>query len=267
MTTALITGATSGIGLEFARQLGARGHDLVLIAPEEDRLDRTCAQLAETYSIKAEPQLADLSVQADVVRVAGRARSVDILVNNAGFGLREWFLDNEQAAEEALLDVLCRAVLVVSHAAGIGMRDRGHGKIINVASAAGWVAGGTYSAAKSWVIAFSESLAAETAGTGVTVTVACPGFVRTEFHQRSGISVDLPDRMWLDAARVARECLADADKGKVLSVPGPIYKGLVWVARIAPRRFVRSGGPLTRHRPSLNSIRPVPADDPQTRAT
>jgi hypothetical protein len=252
MPTALVTGATSGIGLEFARQLGARGHHLVLVAPEADRLDQVCSELAETYGVEAEAVLADLSVRADVNRVAERARTVDILVNNAGFGLKKWFLDNERAAEEALLDVLCRAVLVVSHAAGRGMRDRGRGTIVNVASAAGWVAGGTYSAAKSWVIAFSESLAANMATTGVTVTVLCPGFVRTEFHQRAQISLDkLPDRMWLDTERVVRECLADVDKGTVISVPGPIYKGLVWLARVAPRRLVRSGGMLTKHRPPL----------------
>jgi len=252
MTAALVTGATSGIGLEFARQLGARGHHLVLVAPEADRLEQTCAELTKTYGVKAEAVLADLSVRADVERVADRACDVDVLVNNAGFGLEKWFLDNERAAEEALLDVLCRAVLVVSHAAGVAMRERGHGTIINVASAAGWVAGGTYSAAKSWVIAFSEGLAAETAGTGVTVTVVCPGFVRTEFHERAQITVDkLPDRMWLDAPRVVRDCLADVGKGRVISVPGPIYKGLVLLARVAPRRLVRSGGMLTRHRPPL----------------
>lgn len=252
MTTALVTGATSGIGLEFARQLGARGHHLVLVALEADRLERLCGEFTETYGVEVEVIRADLSVRADVERVAERARTVDILVNNAGFGLQQWFLDNERAAEEGLLDVLCRAVLVVSHAAGRSMRDRGRGTIVNVASAAGWVAGGTYSAAKSWVIAFSESLAAETAGSGVTVTVLCPGFVRTEFHERARISLDkLPDRMWLDAARVVRDCLADVDKGTVISVPSPIYKGLVLLARVAPRRFVRSGGALTKHRPPL----------------
>src|SRR4051794_12709902 len=200
MTTALVTGATSGIGLEFARQLGARGHNLVLVAPEADILEQVRGELAARCDVEVEALRADLAVRADVDRVAERARTVDILVNNAGFGLKQWFLDNERAAEEALLDVLCRAVLVVSHAAGRSMRDRGGGAIVNVASIAGWVAGGTYSAAKSWVITFSESLAAELAPAGVTVTVLCPGFVRTEFHRRSQISVDkLPDRLWLDA--------------------------------------------------------------------
>lgn len=251
MTTAMITGASSGIGLEFARQLGARGHDLVLVSNEADRLAEVCAELAGTCGVEVEAVPADLSVRADVARVAERARTVGILVNNAGFGLREWFLDNERADEEALLDVLCRAVLVISHAAGRAMRERGGGTIVNVASVAGWVAGGTYSAAKSWVIAFSESLAAELAGTGVGVTVLCPGLVRTEFHRRSRITVDKPDRLWLDASRVVRDCLADAGRGKVISVPSTVYKGLAWLARVAPRRFVRSGGKLTAHRPPL----------------
>ncbi|SES28400.1 hypothetical protein SAMN05216188_13049 [Lentzea xinjiangensis] len=122
MTTALITGATSGIGLEFAHQLGARGHHLVVVSPEADRLDQVCAELASSYGVETEALLADLSVREDVARVAERARTVDVVVNNAGFGLRKWFLDNERADEEALLDVLCRAVLVVSHAAGRAMR-------------------------------------------------------------------------------------------------------------------------------------------------
>ncbi|MFI6096333.1 SDR family NAD(P)-dependent oxidoreductase [Lentzea sp. NPDC051213] len=252
MTAAMITGATSGIGLEFAHQLGARGHHLVLVSNEDDRLAAVSAELAAKYGVEVETVLADLSVRADVERIADRARTVGVLVNNAGFGLQQWFLDNERAAEEALLDVLCRAVLVVSHAAGRAMRDRGSGTIINVASVAGWVAGGTYSAAKSWVIAFSEGLAGELASSGVTVTVLCPGLVRTEFHQRSGISVDkASERLWLDAPRVVRDCLADVGRGKVISVPGPIYKGLAWISRIAPRRFVRSGGKLTSHRPPL----------------
>ncbi|SES28413.1 hypothetical protein SAMN05216188_13050 [Lentzea xinjiangensis] len=120
-----------------------------------------------------------------------------------------------------------------------------------MASVAGWVAGGTYSAAKSWVIAFSESLATELAGTGVTVTVLCPGLVRTEFHRRSRISIDKPDALWLDARKVVRDCLRDVGKGKVISVPGLIYKGLAWLARVSPRGFVRSGGKLTAHRPPL----------------
>jgi uncharacterized protein len=252
MTTALITGSTSGIGLEFARQLGERGHDLVLVGLEADRLDRLQGEFSRAYGVYVETLQADLSIRADVERVAGRSRTVDVLVNNAGFGLEKWFLDNERSAEEGLLDVLCRATLVVSHAAGRGMRERGGGTIVNVASAAGWVAGGTYSAAKAWVIAFTESLAVETSGTGIKLTVLCPGFVRTEFHQRAHISMaGLPNRMWLDAPRVVRDCLADVDKGKVISVPSPIYQGLVLLARIAPRRFARSGGLITKHRMPL----------------
>lgn len=252
MPTALVTGATSGIGLEFARALGERGHDLVLVALEADRLERTCSELADRYGIAAEPIHADLSVRADVERVAARARTVDILVNNAGFGLREWFLDNDRGAEEALLDVMCRAVLVLSHAAGRSMRERGCGTIINVASLAGWVAGGTYSAAKSWVITFTESLAGELAPAGVTVTVLCPGFVRTEFHERAQIHVDkLPGVLWLDARRVVLDCLADVDRKRTISVPSPLYRVLALLARVAPRRLVRSGGPLTKHRPPL----------------
>ena len=146
--------------------------------------------------------------------------------------------------------IVVRAVLVLSHAAGRAMKARGHGQIINVSSVAGWLASGTYSAAKSWVTVFSEGLAGELAGSGVTVTALCPGFVRTEFHARAKIRDDaFPDAMWLDAPTLVRDCLADVEAGKVISVPSVTYKALSTLLKVVPRRFVRSGGVVTRHRP------------------
>jgi len=254
MTTALVTGATAGIGREFALQLAARGDDLVLVARDVNRLEALAAELRATRGVEVEVLTADLSDREATARVAERLaevdRPVDLLVNNAGFGMKKSFLAAELAEEEAMFDVLCRAVLVLSHAAGRAMKARGQGQIINVSSVAGWIASGTYSAAKSWVTVFSEGLAGELAGSGVTVTALCPGFTRTEFHARAKIRDDaFPGFMWLDASRLVRECLEDADKGRVISVPSVLYKGLHLATKVAPRRLLRSGGVVTRHRP------------------
>ncbi len=249
----MITGATAGIGREFAEQLAARGHDLVIVARDADQLAMVRTEIEATHGIGVETIAADLSDRAALGRVAERAGSagapLEVLVNNAGYGMGRAFLDNDLAAEEAMFDVLARAVLVLSHAAGRAMRERGSGTIINVSSVAGWVAGGTYSAAKSWATVFTEGLAGDLAGTGVTVTALCPGFTRTEFQERAGIRTDpFPGFVWLDARRLVADCLRDVERGKVISVPSPLYKALVVGARLAPRRLVRSGGVVSRHR-------------------
>jgi short-subunit dehydrogenase len=252
MPTALVTGATSGIGLEFARQLAARKDTVVLVARTEARLRQVAAEIAAAHGVTTEVLVADLADRADVDRIAERARTVDTVVNSAGFGTRHRFLDNDLAAEERMFDVLCRAVLVICHAAGRAMKERGGGQIINVSSVAGWLTTGTYSANKSWVTVFSESLAGELAHRGVGVTALCPGFVRTEFHQRAGIGTGaIPDRAWLDARYLVRTCLRDAAQRKVISVPGALYKGIAITARLAPRRLLRrSGGAVARARQS-----------------
>jgi len=136
--------------------------------------------------------------------------------------------------------VLVTAVMRLSHAALPGMVARGTGGVINVSSVASFIAGGTYSAAKSWVTVFSESVDRQLDGTGVTVTALCPGFTHTEFHQRAEMDVDhLPDWMWLDAPDVVRGALADFRRGKPVSVPGAQYKALSTLARYLPRPIVR----------------------------
>jgi short-subunit dehydrogenase len=245
-----VTGASAGIGHEFAAQLAARGHDLVLVARDRARLDAVAAELTSRYAVAAEVLVADLSdrsaLQTVAERVADPARPVDVLVNNAGYGQRRSFLRNDLAAEEAAFDVLTRAVLVLSHAAGVAMRERGRGWIINVSSVAGFIASGSYSAAKAWVTTFSEGLAGELAGTGVTVTALCPGFTNTEFQQRAGIGKRGPDVVWLDPARLVSDCLRDVEKGRVVSVPGLHYKAAVGLLRVAPRSLVRSRLRLAR---------------------
>ena len=207
MTTALVTGATAGIGWSFAKALAADGHDVVLVARDEARLDERAERAAAMHGVEAEVLVADLSDRDQLQRVADRLASddepVDLLVNNAGFGLKTSFTRGELADEERMFDVLCRAVLVTSYASARAMRARGHGAIVNVSSVAGFLASGTYSAAKSWVTVFTEGLATELAGTGVTATVVCPGFVRTEFHARARHGHEGPARPGLARQRRA----------------------------------------------------------------
>lgn len=243
MATALITGPTAGIGRGFADALAARGLDLVLVARDEDRLIREAGRLSETYGVSCELMVADLSVRADVDRVADRLRTspVDVLVNNAGFGLRTPFAATEVDDEQRLLDVLVVAVMRLTHAALPGMVSRGRGSIINVSSVAGFIAGGTYSAAKSWVTVFSESLAEQQAGTGVRVVAVCPGFTHTEFHERAGIEMtSLPEWLWLDVDDVVEQALRDLARRRPVSIAGVPYKALSGLLQHGPRALARA---------------------------
>lgn len=240
--TALVTGATSGIGLAFARRFAADGCRLVLVARDAARLGEVAKELRERHGTVAEVLPADLGDREQLDRVAARLRDgatpVDILVNNAGFGLAEPFLRGSLDDEERMLDVLVRAVLVLTHAAAPGMVSRRRGAVITVSSVAGFLPGGTYSAAKSWATTFTASLAGQLAGTGVTATALCPGFVRTEFQRRAQIDVSyLPGWAWLDADRLIDSCLADVRRGRALSVPSLRYKATVFLLRHVPLRL------------------------------
>lgn len=252
-STALVTGATAGIGREFAEQLAAKGVALVLVARDSARLESVAAELRSVHGRAVEVLPADLSDREALERVAERlrdpARPIDLLVNNAGYSLNSRFVDSDIRAEEQLLDVLVRAVLVLSHAAATTMAARGHGRIINVSSVAGLLASGTYAAAKSYVTTFSESLAGQLAGTGVSVTALLPGYVRTEFHERAGIDKGARSGpFWLDASDVVRAALADAETGTVVSVPSRQYKVVAAVIRHVPRALVRSRRVRSLHR-------------------
>ncbi len=194
---ALVTGASAGIGRAFAVALAARGYDLVLVARDGERLSALAEQLQADHGAAGEVLVADLTDPEATARVAERvrdgARPVELLVNNAGFSTPKSFAASELAEQQAQLDVLVRAVLVLSHAAVPMMVARGHGAIITVSSVAGFIHGGTYSAAKAWATTFSLSLATELEGTGVRVLALCPGFVRTEFHQRMGLKQEGPE--------------------------------------------------------------------------
>lgn len=244
MSTSLVTGASAGIGRAFAQRLAAEGSDLILVARDRARLEALARELEVGHDVHVEVLVADLAqrdqVQEVCARLADGSRPVELLVNNAGFGFAAAFLDNEVAQEEAGLDVMVRAVLLTCHAAARAMRARGHGRIINVSSVASFLSNGTYSAAKSYVTVFSEALASELTGTGVTVTALCPGFTRTEFHTRARMQISaLPSWLWLDADTVVQEALSDAAAGKVLSVPGAQWKALTTVVRALPRSALR----------------------------
>lgn len=240
MSTALITGATAGIGHQFATQLAARGDNLLLNARDAGRLDQVAATLRSTYGVTVECLQADLSVPDELARVearlADRSRPVDLLVNNAGFGLKGNFLDNDIDAEQAQQDVLVRAVLRLSHAALGGMVERGRGGVINVSSVAAFLPRGTYSADKAWVNSFSQWAHQEYGDRGVNVMALCPGFVKTEFHQRLGVdrAKTAPKPLWLEPDRLVWEALTDFHDGKPMSVPSKRYKAIVTASRLVP---------------------------------
>jgi uncharacterized protein len=245
MSTALVTGATAGIGHAFCRELADRGHDLVIVARDRARLENVSDELRARHSINVQILAADLSkrpaLQRVAKRLADRDRPIDLLVNNAGFGMSKSFLKGDLDDEVAMLDVHCRAVLVLSHAGALSMKDRGRGAIINVSSIAGFVPTGTYAASKAWVTSFTETLAHELAGSGVSATALCPGFTHTEMHERAHLDMSrLPNAMWLEADRLVRDCLDDVSAGKVISIPGVRYKAIAGIAQLAPRPLVRA---------------------------
>lgn len=188
---------------------------------------------------------ADLSDRKAVARVAQRLedpkRPIDMLVNNAGFGIHTALTDADISVHDEGFEVMVRAVLVLSGAAARGMIARGHGKIVNLSSTAGFMTMGSYSAMKAWVTSYTEGLAVELKGTGVTATALCPGWVRTNFHDAAGIKKSsIPNSMWLEPEPLVRLALRDIDSGKVISIPTIRYRALFWLVRHAPKSTIRS---------------------------
>ncbi len=204
--------------------------------------------------------VADLSDRKAVARIAERLedaeRPVEILVNNAGFGIHAALTDPDVATHDRGFEVMMRAVLVLSGAAARGMIARGHGRIVNVSSTAGFMTMGSYSAMKAWVTSYTEGLAVELKGTGVTATALCPGWVRTNFHDAAGIKKSsIPNSMWIDAEPLVRSALRDVDRGKVISIPTIRYRALIWLVRHAPKSAIRSiSGAISsdRRKPVVN---------------
>lgn len=317
MGTALVTGATSGIGLELVWQLAAAQHDLVLVARGRERLEVLAEELRQKAGVQAEVLVADLSTAQGRDAVAARLRRgltaaqwaaggrddaagsgggasspgaggsredadaaagpgagsapeavagvrqeadgqglsagrgaagrqpvaercVDLLVNNAGFAVGQRFVGGDLAQEERALAVMVQAVLELTHAALPGMVERGHGAVLNISSATALTAMGTYAAHKAWVRTFTEGLASELAGTGVTCTEVNPGLTRSEFHSRAGMAEDAwPDLAWLRAEDVAAAALAAVRRGQVICTPSLRYQAVNAGLRLAPRWLVR----------------------------
>lgn len=250
---ALVTGATAGIGAAFAELLARESHDLVIVARDLPRLNSRADEWRSRYKIEVEVIQADLSRDEDIRRLELRlqniSRPIEVLINNAGFGINKSFTTSDIAEEIALLDVLVTAPMRLMHAVLPRMKERNSGAIINVSSVAGWIAGGTYSAAKSYLTVLSESLHTELRGTNVKVHALCPGFTRTEFHQRGRMKMGaVPNSFWLTAENVVSDAWKSANAGKALSIPGGQYKVLSFISRFAPRPLVRKVGMNVRVR-------------------
>ncbi|MGP3535221.1 SDR family NAD(P)-dependent oxidoreductase [Microbacterium sp. RD1] len=242
--TALITGASSGLGAEYARQLAGRGMDVVLVARDRGALESLAASIRRDTGVTAEVLAADLLQPRQRERVVARLtseRPVDLLVNNAGYGLPLAFERNDIEDEVRHLQLHVEVPMRLAHAALPGMLARGSGKILNVASVAGLMPRGTYGAVKGWLVSFSRWANVKYRDRGVNVTAVCPGFVHTNFHERLGMppgQEGIPDGMWLDAPFVVRESLRDLARGRSVSIPSARYKALAALSRVLPDSVV-----------------------------
>lgn len=255
MGIALITGATSGIGLELAWQLAAAQHDLVLVARTASRLEQVAEELRQLAGIQVQVIAADLSEPIGIEAVAQRLRvarpagprpaevaqrPVDLLVNNAGFAVGQRFVGGDIEQERRAMAVMVRAVMELTHAALPGMVERGHGAILSISSATALTAMGTYAAHKAWVRTFTEGLASELRGTGVSATVVNPGLTHSDFHARAHMDEGAwPAFAWLNAEDVARQALAAVRRGQVICTPSLRYLAVNAALRMSPRWLVR----------------------------
>jgi short-subunit dehydrogenase len=249
---ALVTGATSGIGESFTRLLASNKYNVVLVARDLPRLQERAQALEAKYGIKTHVIQADLATDEGCLKIEKYIldNQVDVLINNAGFGTSKAFTMSTLEIEQQLLDVLVRTPMRLMHVALPLMKQRNQGIIINVSSVAGYIAGGSYSASKSYLTVLTESLHTELAATNVTVSALCPGFTRTQFHQRGKMSMKgLPNFLWLNSDRLVEQSWKDAMKGKPVSVPGWQYKLLVFVVQtLVPRSLVRKVGMNLRNK-------------------
>lgn len=240
---ALVTGASSGLGAEFARQLAVDGFSLVLVARDAERLE----ELARTLPVACEVLAADLTSDEGLDRVADRvgdrSRPIDVLVNNAGFGVADPFHASDIVDERRMHELLSWVPLRLAHAALPGMRERGRGGILNVASLAGRMPSGSYAAAKAQVITLSRSLNARYRRDGVTVTALLPGFVPTEFHARMGVSAEVVPRAgWAVAGSVVREGLRALRRRRGVVVSDWRYRLAAPIIPLVPDRVIAGVG-------------------------
>lgn len=242
---ALVTGATSGIGESFTRLLADKGFNLVLVARDEARLHERAVGLKEKFGAESVVIVADLATEAGCAKVEDyiRANEIEVLINNAGFGINKAFTMSDLAKEEEVLKVLVRTPMRLMHVALPAMKERNSGVVINVSSVASFIAGGAYSASKAYLTVLSESLSTELSATNIKVSALCPGFTRTEFHQRGRMKMaGLPNFMWLNPDVLVAKAWKDAISGKPVSIPGWQYKTLVGAISLLPRSIVRRLG-------------------------
>lgn len=243
---ALITGASVGIGEQFARQLAARGHDLVLVARDSARLDALAKEIEGAGPTRAEVLVADLTDDAQLATVEARVRSVDMLVNNAGFGTFGAFRTLDIDTEVRSIDLNVIALVRLTHAAAAAMAERGRGGILNVSSLAGFQPGpsnATYSATKAFVTSFTEAVHEELKGAGVSVTALCPGFTHTEFQERANApATSVPGFLWQEAPEVARAGLDGLAKNRAIVIPGTTNKVMGNLSAVLPHAITRRVG-------------------------
>lgn len=253
MATALITGASSGLGEEFTWQLATAGHDCVVVARRHDRLSELAEMVRSATGSGVEVLPADLSTpdgrDAVAERLSSATAPVSLLVNNAGFGLGQPFTASALEDELAMADVMITATLHFSHVAARAMVERGHGAILTVSSIASHLANSTYAAHKRWQVDFTHALAAQLRGTGVSATVVLPGLVHTEFHDRDGLDhypEDFPDIAWIEPEAVVTSALAAVRRGAVTVTPTARYATAGALLRLVPPALTR--GRATLHR-------------------
>lgn len=257
MTTALITGASSGIGAVYARRLAARGHDLVLVARATDRLEALAAELRAAHGVAIEVITADLVDPAGIAAASARLKAdppIDLLVNNAGAGLMGGFANASPAALDDLVKLNVTAPTLLASAAIGGMIARGHGAIINIASVLALLpeySPGIYAGTKAFMLAFSQSLAAEVAGKGVRIQAVLPAATRTEIYARAGGDISqIPDVMEVDA--LVDAALIGFDRGELVTIP-PVPQAATWEAFEQARMTLAAGfshaEPAERYRP------------------
>jgi short-subunit dehydrogenase len=240
---AVVTGASAGMGKEFARQLAAQGYDLLLVARRLDRLEQLCGEIRAAHPVKCEAMAADLTSDADLGKVEERLRAdpkAGLLVNNAGFGTLGKFQNSSMESQDQMHRLHVIATMRLCHAALGPMIERDHGGIINVSSVAGFVSSAgsvSYCSTKAWINRFTEGIFMELkmAGSGVWFMALCPGYTRTEFHATLKMdTTKVADWMWLPAERVVRESLQGLSAGKLVVVPGMRYRAMLLAYSLLP---------------------------------
>ncbi|WP_084128582.1 SDR family oxidoreductase [Demequina sp. NBRC 110055] len=246
MATALITGASRGLGEEFAWQLATARHDVVLVARDRDAMSEIADTIRGAAGVDVEILEADLAtsegLEAVATRLADPGHPISMLVNNAGYGLGEPALDTSWEQEKAMLDVLVTAPLRLSQVAAKAMSERGHGAIVNISSIAAHLANTTYAAHKRWVLDFTQALASQLDGTGVTATAVVPGLVRTHFHDAESLAhmrEEYPDLAWLTAEQVVESALAAVRRKAVVVTPSARYALAGTLAKAIPSSLTR----------------------------